>query len=552
MNSRKLHYNSSQLRAVAVNANTEVHIIPRGDGKTEGILAHKVVDLAHSMPRSLSVICHRDYESMLTKTLPPIIRGLEKLGYHRGYHYIIGKAAPQKWRKNGLWEMPVFPILKYEYFIHWYTGAGFLLVSFNRENSANGASGHAIINDEAKFLTGKYKQRFDEELSPAIRGSRELFGKCSQYLSKTFTTDQPTSSEAKWLFEYEKKMDKEVIDIILNINVKLSTLQQKLLQTTNPPTVQKLQKEIRKQKSDLNYFRQHAVFFHEPEPMANFEILGPERYRQWAEDLPSLIFRTSILNERLQEVQDGFYANLSEERHVVVWKDTRIEDVAHNENFHPDALVRNSCLHDSDVDLNRPLDLGFDWGDHINCLVVSQDWGDQYRFLKSMFIKKPKRVQDLVKAFCEYYKPHRAKHVNLPYDSTAYAGHGAHTTTYIDEVKKVLTKEGWTYTEYNLGRQMGYEYRYRLWANALSGTDPDIPDLVFNAHNCEYLLISMRQAPAKQGAKGIEKDKKSEKDRVNFPQEEATHFSEAADTILVYKLANALSTSIADLTPLYS
>lgn len=535
-NIKTVHYNRSQLRAAMVDANTEVHIIPRGDGKTEGIIARKIATNSILMPRSLGMICHRDYESMLTKTLPPVIRGLAKLGYHKDYHYFIGKLAPKKYQSAGRWALPHFPIVRAEYVIHWFTGAAQLLVSFNRENSANGASGDYIIADEAKFITGKFKSRFDEELVPAMRGNREYFGKLSQYHGVTFTTDQPTNSGGKWLYDYEKQVDPLQIEVILGLQYQIAEVRKKLSEERSDRMREKLHRRIMRLNYDLNHARLDSVFYHEPEPLSNLEILGDKTYLHWKKILPDLVFRTSILNERLLEVEDGFYPLLDSDHHVVDYPSTKIEDIAHNTNFDPDALVMSDCSFDMDISPYAPLDVALDWGDHINCLVVGQEFADAYHVTNAMFVKKPERVQNLINKFCDYYKSHKKKVVNLPYDVTAYAGHGAFDSTYIEEVIKVFRKNGWQVNSVNLGQTKPYELRFRLWNDILAENDKaTFKPIRFNKRNTEFLIISMKQAPVKQGLRGFEKDKKSEKDRINTPQEEATHFSEAADTLVLFK-----------------
>jgi hypothetical protein len=50
--------------------------------------------------------------------------------------------------------------------------------------------------------------------------------------------------------------------------------------------------------------------------------------------------------------------------------------------------------------------------------------------------------------------------------------------------------------------------------------------------HCEYLILSMEQAGIIYGRNGFEKDKSKERDP-EFPQEEATHISDAADTLFI-------------------
>lgn len=267
------------------------------------------------------------------------------------------------------------------------------------------------------------------------------------------------------------------------------------------------------------------------------EILGEETVLRWKRTLPDMVFRSSILNERLIEIEDGFYPLLDDTHHVIRYEDPFLVDRAYDSNFDSNSLNRSDCRHDSDIIKTEPLDIALDWGDAINCLVIGQQYLDEYHISNAMYVKKPQRIQDLANKFCDYYQYHKDKFVNLPYDQTAYAGHGAFDSTYLDEFINVLQNRGWTVNSINIGQTKQHEFRYLLWNDILAESGKYSP-IRFNAHNTEYLVISMLQAPVKQGKRGFEKDKSSEKDRINTPQEEATHFSDAADTLVVWKFGN--------------
>ncbi len=532
METKRLHLNSSQIEAALIDPNIGIYIWSRGDGKTQGLLARKVIKRVFSMPRSMGVICQPTFEGMLTNTLPSLIRGLENYGYFKDVHYVIGKRPDPKWKIKGLWQDPYQPILKPEHFIHWFNGTAIVLVSFNRGNSANGLSVDWIINDEAKFTIGKIKDRFDNELIPAMRGNRQHFEGLSDYQSIIFSTDQPNTKQAQWLFDYEKLVNQDQIDVILGLQYEIACVRTSL-KTANDSQIKHLLQKLKRHQFHINEARLGSVFFHEPKPLANLEILGEETYKRWRRVLPEHIYRSSILNERVNTVDEPFYPNLDDDIHVINYSDPLLDNMAFESNFTLDEKSRNSSLHDSDISKDRALDIALDWGDRINVLVVGQEWMNSYHVSNAMFVKKPARVQDLIQQFCDYYKHHKDKHVNLPYDQTAYFGVGFSYDTYLSEVIRVLHKNGWTVNRVNIGAAKTHEYRYLLWDSILTESDSRLPKWRFNGHNCQYLLTSMHGAPTKQGRKGFEKDKSSE--RATTPQEEATHFSDAIDTLVVYK-----------------
>ena len=63
-----------------------------------------------------------------------------------------------------------------------------------------------------------------------------------------------------------------------------------------------------------------------------------------------------------------------------------------------------------------------------------------------------------------------------------------------------------------------------------------MPTIQINENNCNDLIISLENAPAKAGSRPntIEKDKKSEKSKT-IAQQHATHFSDTFDIPLYWK-----------------
>jgi hypothetical protein len=152
MKIEEIHYNIPQLRSMTVFAPEEWAVLARGTGKTKGIIAPKSERLLNMMPRCTGVIVGATFQQILTRTLPPVIAGWEKLGYINGKHFLIGIKPPKVWREKFDWKGPYHLPLNYEYFISWWNGAGVQLVSQDRAGSSNGVSIDWIMGDEAKLL----------------------------------------------------------------------------------------------------------------------------------------------------------------------------------------------------------------------------------------------------------------------------------------------------------------------------------------------------------------------------------------------------------------
>ncbi|MDL2309440.1 hypothetical protein LJC53_07660, partial [Bacteroidales bacterium OttesenSCG-928-C03] len=82
--------------------------------------------------------------------------------------------------------------------------------------------------------------------------------------------------------------------------------------------------------------------------------------------------------------------------------------------------------------------------------------------------------------------------------------------------------------------------KYLLWGLVLREERDDLPLVRFNGDKCRYTLISMNNAMIKDVDGKLQKDKSSERKSSGILQEEATHFSDAADKILWCKFGNRI------------
>lgn len=515
--SKALHYNRPQLRAMTVDAQNYYGVHGRGTGKTHGILSPFFLRRAHQMPQGCGALVGATFAQLLTRLLPEIVAGWEAMGYRRDEHFVIGKRFPKNWNiKN-----PFLSPYKYDYFIQWYNGSGIHLISQDREGSSNGLSLDFIGGDECKFLN---KEKLDTELRPTVRANRAVFGDLPWHLGEWFTTDQPMNKKGQWIWEMEKGMDKEQIDLIFQIQVELMKLKQSKHAATG--------KQIRHYEKLLHKLRKGSVYYDEASSLENIEILGEDYIKNQERNLPSLVFMSSILNKRIRNLEGDFYAYLSEAKHGYF---------AHNYS-HLDGLDYDfkklqsvDCRFDMDLNKYQPIDLAFDYGARINTLACGQLNSDsnEYKVLNAMFVKQPELLQDLTQQFCNYYEHMPCKVVNYYYDHTAIAKTATNGISYADEVIRILQENGWQVNQIYIGQAPPHKEKYLLWGRLLQEEDPRLPKFRYNKSNCEYLIISMENAKLKNSGDGFKKDKSSEghADHIT-PAEESTHFSDAGDTLI--------------------
>lgn len=508
---RILHFNKPQLKAHIVNARKFVGVMGRGTGKSEGIIAPKVANNIHAMPRAAGAFVGATYAQLLTRTLPPVIAGLERLGYQQGVHFVFGKKPLKHF------EIPRKPPLKWENAMAWYNGSYVALVSQDRPGSANGLSLAWAIGDEAKFLD---KEKYYSELLPAIRGDRHLFDSLSEYRSTALLTDMPTTTRSRWILDMKSEQDDELIRLIMLIETKLQELRSK------GKTTGRTYKELSEKVVAL---RKNAVHFLMASTLDNVDVLGMEYIHQLKRDLPSLIFMSSVLNIDIKKGEgESFYPSFEELSHCYAGG---VSTELANAEFDFNRIKGlTDCLLDDDLIMNEPLDIALDYG-RFNCLVVGQHApGNTYRILRCFWVNAPSQLKDLVQLFTTHYRLKLNRQVNYIYDHTAVAFE-PNGLSYCDEVIHHLKEGGFHVNEKYIGKAPSHNVKYLFFQKLYGQTNSRWPLVHMNRIACDPLVTSIDNSGVRQGKNGFEKDKRAEQDP-NAKQEETTHLSDAHDTLL--------------------
>lgn len=539
---KRIHFNKPQLKSQLIGAPVEIDVMGRGTGKSEGILAPKSANCYFkTMPRGTGVVLGATYNQILTRTLPALVAGWERIGYINNVHFLIGKKPPEKWIKQWKWKGPFRPPFNFQYFISWYNGAGAHMVSQDRQGSSNGITIDWIIGDEAKLLNA---EKFRTELLPANRGIIPEFSNNPYHHGMTLTTDMPVGTAGRWILDYREKMNdlrtksqthKDTINEIWRIQTVRFKLRYLLSKEKRDVFVRELRKQIDVLDAELVDLRKDLVFYQEASSLENIHALGIEYIKQQLRDTTPFQFDTQILNLRPLKLEDGFYPDFDEEIHGYFANDNEYLD---NFDYDFDKLKSIDCRKDADLLKKSPLHISLDYNRRIHPLVVGQDTGQEIRVIKGMASLYPGKLKEVLQSFIDYYKPHMRKVVYYWYDHTAVGEQ--HETRICDEVINTLTDGGWTVIPMYIGKLPGHESKYRMYGHLLTKSGKYSKIFRINRENCDKLILSMYQAQAELRKDGFGKDKKSEKDP-NFPADESTHYSEALDTMLLGMLESELS-----------
>lgn len=447
----------------------------RGAGKTT-IFGKKMRDLVTALPRASFGMVGSTYSQMLSRTLPSAIEGLEMFSIYQDVDYVVGRSG----KKLGF-EMPFQPPNQWNNIIHFSNGAIFQLVSLDNPNTGRGLNAYSILGDEAALLD---PEKLYNNVKTTNRAQKAIFKDNPLLGSETYVSSTPVTKKGKWFTDMEQMAVKNPQKYLF---LKASAL-------SNP-------------------------------------YLRKEWFIEMREEAPSeLIYNAEILNIRPKEITDGFYANLNPDRHYYKdYNQTYLEtigiDLNREGNFNSNQ--------DNDVRHNEPLIVSLDFG-VFNSLVVSQVQDDEYRVLKSMWVKSPKLLDDLfIEQFIPYYRPHQDKTIYL------YGGHDGNnrlpnsSLTLFEQVRELLTNHGWTVIIMTRGAAATHYDKYLLFNAMLKEQNATrLPKIRINESNNPDLIIALERTEAIESLSGVEKSKKDERNK-EFPQQHATHLTDAFDIPIV-------------------
>ena len=327
----------------------------------------------------------------------------------------------------------------------------------------------------------------------------------------------PATKDGQWLIKnYEKEYDKQLCDDI----IRLETIRQQLLADGKVTQAMALVPK-------LNYLRSRATYFQERSIFDNIAIVGNDYVRRCARDLTPMVFKASILCQRVDEVEGKFYVNFDPLIHT--YSATNNDLLAAYKNKPFDSII------DEDVQRNKSIAIAFDYNAQINWLVAGQIQGRLLKIIHSFYTKGDKRLREVVKEFCRYYQYHPTKTVHYYYDSTAKGinyiekGHDA-----VFMVRDELQNHGWTVMEYDLGQPMHHDKKHLIINNAFQGSEKLFPML--NKDNNVDLIQAIPLTGYTINTLGFRKDKSGEKtpeSPATLPYELRTDGTDAMDTLIL-------------------
>ena len=513
----KEYFNDPQLYSLAMNTRDEVIVAGRGMGKG-AIQAGRLMTNFQGMPGSMGGFVSPSVKRCLTNILPSMLIHLERWGFKRDLHYVVGK---RPWKALH-WKSPIFTPANWENTISFYNGSVCNIISQDRAGTSNSMSLDYVIIDEAKFIN--FEQLKDETFQ-ANRGNEQYFRNFPLHHGMTITSDMPVTKKGSWFLSYKDDMDKELVEAIEGlIYAKWRARRQ---QRAMPSQREALQSKIDRIDAKLSFLRSKCLLYKEYTSIQNLALLGEEFIRRAKRDLPPLTFATSIMCIRIEISTDGFYGGMREDVNLYTAPN---EDVLNLENL-DNGTIANDCRQDSDLDAQLPLVVAFDANANINWMVVGQVGRDgKLRVLKSFFVKYERKIPELLDDFNDYYRYHRRHQVVFYYDATFVGNsYGTHSEAFYRMIITGLRKKGWSVKPKYIGKPMNHILKNDLINRMLRGRARHV--VLINRDNNPDLLISITSAGVKNGQKDKSGEKLAETEEDKL--ESRTDGSDAFDTVCI-------------------
>lgn len=513
----KEYFNDPQLYSLAMNTRDEVIVAGRGMGKG-AIQAGRLMTNFQGMPGSMGGFVSPSVKRCLTNILPSMLIHLERWGFKRDLHYVVGK---RPWKALH-WKSPIFTPANWENTISFYNGSVCNIISQDRAGTSNSMSLDYIIIDEAKFIN--FEQLKDETFQ-ANRGNEQYFHNFPLHHGMTITSDMPVTKKGSWFLSYKDDMDKELVEAIEGLVY--AKWRAKRQQKAMPSQADAIQKKIDRIDAKLSFLRSKCLLYKEYTSIQNLALLGEEFIRRAKRDLPPLTFATSIMCKRIEISTDGFYGGMREDVNLYTAPN---ENVLNLEALN-DGAIPNDCRQDSDLDAQLPLIIAFDANANINWLVCGQVGKDgKLRVLKSFFVKYERKIPELLDDFNDYYRYHRRRQVVFYYDATFVGNsYGTHSEAFYRMIITGLRRKGWNVKSKYIGKPMNHILKNDLINRMFRSRAHHL--VLINRDNNPDLLISITSAGVKNGQKDKSGEKLAETEEDKL--ESRTDGSDAFDTLCI-------------------
>ena len=494
-----------------INPRSLYIVAGRGTSKTVDIQAERLIEYAHELPGAPAAFVSDTYMNLHKNVLPSLIDGLTFKGWNYGEHYVVEEKPPSYFK-------PTFNVLvgknKYKHTLITHTGLNYTMVSLDRASSTAARSYIALQGDEVKY----FPENKIAKLTKAIRGAQAIYGNSPLYRAHTFTTDMPNPNnigEHNWILKMMSKMNKSQILLIMQTAFILNDIKQELIlaeDTGDKKIIDNAERKLLRWIERFNKVRYKSTLFLIASSFVNIDILTADYFEEEIEQNLSDV--DVALLSMYPALLDGarFYGKLNESHFV---SDGYLYDyydkVSLKDKIQETSLGLRYIKHDD------PLEGGVDFGNMMS-MYIGQEQGAVDRGLKFLYTLSPEWLGELAFKFTEFFKHHKKKLLIMRYDRAGNNYNEANEDM-ASKLKRAIEFDkqgkatGWVVTLESKGQgNVSHQDEYMLCDEMMGETNPRLPKLSIDRHNCKQIKSSLEIAPLLKDEKGnIKKDKRSEK-----------------------------------------
>lgn len=521
---KKLHNNKPQQHANALIVKIMLLLFGRRTGKTSGVGVPKLYKNMLEMPRSRGFWGNPSYTNLYRNTLPEILGNLQnRFGMKEGVHFLFREKPPASFQRA------YRPSTDYKntFFLKNGSECNFFSLNFNVIN--NGDAADYGILDEVRFMN----QDTVNNLLLCLSGTNYTFLNNPYHKGLLMMTDMPTHDDGDWLFEYEKDMNNEILDDIINAHYFWQEWRQKLKGDISESYRYAIQKKVDFYQEVLCKLSNLTTAVIEASTLDNVHVLGFDAIDNFVRLLPEHEFIRSVLNKRQQRTTDNFYYELSEKIHgYTAPKSSYIENLKFIDS------EQNSNW-DNDINYKLPIKMAMDYNSAICTMVCGQlDKNKrQLSFIKNLHVEKPLKRKHLVEKFNAYYKDIPDKTVHFYFDPTAIFTDADKDIdeSYAQKTIQELEAFGWRVEIFYIEKPITHKWIFERWGELLRN-ELGIK-FRWNTDNCRdwydaCAITKTKTRILENGRRKLEKDKGSEHVRSRTAPIRATHITEAGDILL--------------------
>jgi hypothetical protein len=487
-------------------------IAGRGTAKTSSIMAKRSMRIIEDMPHSYQVFLSTTYVDALTNVMPALIEGWLRNGWREGIDYVVDKRPDASHFLK-----PYKPPMKYKHTISTRHGVFFNIGSLDQPSGLAGNSYQHLYGDEARLLK---KGKLDK-ISPALRGQDARFMHSTFYMGRTFTTDMPNLmlNDDDWILELEKEMDQEQIEAALQAGLILNEIKREMIANEQMANISERARLEKSYKQWLQYWtriRQDSILFYQASSFHNLDILTNKFFSNTLTALGPEEFKSAILSFKVSiNKGERFYYNLSENH---FYENGTMTEYYDKYSIKDTITASSEALRFCKTDM--PLEAGMDFGNMMS-LVICQELGDTFFFLKELHTLAPDNEEHLAEQFRIFFRNHKCKYLIYYYDRSGNNNQQIKKDFASSFKKNVEFKNGvatgWTVQLMSEGQNTIFHNEEQRLSNLMfGGKDSNLPKIQIDAYNCPNLKSSLQLAKTtikidSTGSRLIVKDKSSEK-----------------------------------------